>query len=87
MRTAQRFSEVVEQYVVWLEANRTEEYARRQERLLREHVLPVFGESSLDDVLESCMISPLTLAPAQQKPGLAAIRAANNVVGWYLKKL
>jgi len=81
------FSEVSEAYLVWVKENRTERFYKRQERILRQDVLPALGDLSVEKVLHDLPGSILVLPPQQQKQGLAAHKTVRAVIGWRLKHL
>src|SRR5262245_14536999 len=49
--------EAAEDWLRWAKANRTEKYWKRQERILREDVLPAIGDLTIGEALQSCMQS------------------------------
>ena len=81
------FRQVAEDYLIWLKANRTERYFVRQERILREDVLSVIGETPIGQVLFDELGDIENIPTEQEKRGLAAHRAVLNVIGWYQKQL
>ena len=78
------FREVAEDYLQWVTKNRSESFSKRQERILREDLLPTIGELSIDHILSDFAESVKSL-PTAGKRGLAAHNTVSTVIGWRVK--
>ena len=80
-------AELAYDYIEWAKTNRPEKVWKRQERILREDVLPAIGKLPLSaEIFETLMVSPLTLSPDKEKNGLRAINVATAIVNWAVKE-
>jgi hypothetical protein len=83
--TKMTLADAAEQWIIWAKANRTEKYWKRQERILREDVLPAIGHLSIWESPETSIQSALSIKESKQ--ATAAYNTVSMVVGWKLKHL
>ena len=68
------FGEVAEEYLDWTKKNRTEQYWKRQDRILRDDVIPHLRHIPIGQFIRSgdLIVSTLRLPPPGDKRGHAA---------------
>jgi hypothetical protein len=84
------FAEITEQYIDDLKKNRTEQYRQRQEKVLRDEVLPNVGAMLLPEVYSNMMSSILNVPNLPEKEQIKAHRvmnATNLVIGWAIENI
>jgi hypothetical protein len=84
------FAEITEQYLEYLKKTRTQQYWERQEKVLRDEVLPNVGAMLLPEVHSKMMSSILNVPNLSEKEQIKAHRvmnATNLVIGWAIENI
>jgi hypothetical protein len=84
------FAEITEQYLDYLKKTRTEQYWQRQEKVLRDEVLPNVGAMLLPEVYSNMMSSILNVPNLPETDQIKAHRvmnATNLVIGWAIENI